>query len=171
MRYTNTRDEEAEMIWTSMDFGKHTGLTLPEALFKDPDWFFWMMEQPNPLKNDRSLVAQANDLLRKATSIRIPGDGEEEELEIEHMVDFPSRKYGGFLVVPASKESHQGSSQTLRRDHLDMSIPRQIAAYDKTGGKLLVKCMKPIYFGSQSARPTKQRCEAFFNDESNFYLD
>ncbi|GAB3748915.1 hypothetical protein [Lysobacter olei] len=96
------------MIWTSLDFGKHEGLTLPEALFKDPDWFFWMMKEPDPFKNCRALRVQAQDLLRKATSIRIPGDGEEEELEIEHMVHFPSRKYGGFLVVPASKPPHQG---------------------------------------------------------------
>ena len=159
------------MIWTSLDFGKHAGLTLPEALFKDPDWFFWMMKQPNPFQNNRSLRDQADDLLRKATRIRIPGNGEEEELEIEHMVHFPSQLYGGFLVLPASKQSHQGSSQTLRRDHLDMSVPRQIATYDKAGGKLLIRCMKPIYFGSKSVRLTKQRCEAFFNDESNFNLD
>jgi hypothetical protein len=146
-------------------------MTLPQALFKDPDWFFWMMEQPRPFQNDRSLHAQAQDLLRKATSIRIPGDGEQGELEIEHMIHYPSKKYAGFLVVPASKPPHQGASQTLRRDHLDMSVPRQFASYDKTGGKLLVKCMKAVYFGSNSVRLTKERCEAFFSEDSNFYLD
>jgi hypothetical protein len=163
--------EEVEMIWTTMESTKHEGLTLPQALLKDPDWFFFMMEKEQPFAHSQLLRAQARDLYLKATSIRIPEDGKVEALEIEHMIHYPSRKYAGFIVVPASKESHQGSSQTLRRDHLDMSVPRQIAPYDKSGNQLLVKFMKPLYFGNEKARLTKEKCEAFFNDRSNFYLD
>ena len=102
------------MIWTTLDFGNHEGLTLPQLLFKDPDYFFWMMENPDGFKRSLKLRAQALDLRRKATSIRIPGDGDgdgdgdEELLEIEHMIHYPSRKYAGFIVVPESKPSHQG---------------------------------------------------------------
>jgi hypothetical protein len=31
---------EAIMAWIKMTFGKHEGYTLPEILFRDPDWYF-----------------------------------------------------------------------------------------------------------------------------------
>ena len=28
------------MNWTPLNFGKYEGKTLPQVMFKDPDWFF-----------------------------------------------------------------------------------------------------------------------------------
>jgi hypothetical protein len=49
-----------------------------------------------------------------------------------------------------------------------MSVPRQIAPYDKRGSELLLRDMKRHLFGDPSYRMTKARCEAFFDDLGNF---
>ena len=33
------------MIWTTLNFSRHVGKTLPQILFSDPDWFFWAMDK------------------------------------------------------------------------------------------------------------------------------
>jgi hypothetical protein len=72
--------------------------------------------------------------------------------------------------VEASRPRHVGSSPTFRKDHLDLSVARSIAEYDKFGCKLLVREVKAIVFGSQSARMTRQRAEWFFDNDENFDL-
>jgi hypothetical protein len=32
------------MAWSTLNFGKHAGKTLPQIVFADPDWFFWAIE-------------------------------------------------------------------------------------------------------------------------------
>jgi hypothetical protein len=32
------------MYWTKLNFGKHKGLTLPQVILKDADWFFYAYE-------------------------------------------------------------------------------------------------------------------------------
>lgn len=32
------------MSWTALEFGRHTGRSLPQVMFADPDWFFWAVE-------------------------------------------------------------------------------------------------------------------------------
>jgi len=155
--------------WTLVSFGKYEGLTLPQILLRDPDYFFHAMER-SYFRGRRQLVAEAAELHERATSIRIPGSSDANPLQIEHMIHRPTGKYQGFTVVPASKSLHEGASSSLRYEHLDMSVPRQFSTYDKTGGGLLIESMKPIYFGKQSARLTKQVCEDFFKKGSNFRL-
>jgi hypothetical protein len=57
-----------------------------------------------------------------------------------------------------------------REDSLDLSVARRFKSYDKLGGKLLLRAFKYHFFGSETIRLTKQRCEEFFSDESNFDL-
>jgi hypothetical protein len=77
-------------------------------------------------------------------------------------------KFSHFVVVPREREHHVGSSPAFRGEVIDMSVPRRIAKYDKTGCKSLVSSLKAHLFGSDSARITRKRAEAFFSEPSNF---
>lgn len=154
------------MFWSKVYFGKHEGKTLPQILCSDPDWFFWAMEN-NVFKNKGVLLSEAKDLYKKARSIKIP-DNDNKELEVEYVFHQPTGKFSHFDIVPKGMPAHDGSSQTLRLKLIDMSVPRQIAAYDKLGCKHLLLSLKFHLFESKSARLTKKRCEEFFSDESNF---
>src|SRR5215469_13442206 len=47
--------------WRLMPFGKYAGRTLPQLLFKDPDYFFWLL-QKGDLKG--ALAMQAKQLAK-----------------------------------------------------------------------------------------------------------
>jgi hypothetical protein len=51
-----------------MPFGKYRELTLPQVMFVDPDYFFWLREEA--LKG--ALAMEAEHLAKKACRIRIP---------------------------------------------------------------------------------------------------
>jgi hypothetical protein len=51
-----------------------------------------------------------------------------------------------------------------------MRVPRILAKYDKSGYKIFLTQMKTILFGDPSVYMTKQRCEAFFDNDDNFDL-
>lgn len=154
------------MNWTSLTFGKHKGKTLPQVLWTDPDWFFWAVEN-NVFDKRQSLEAEASDLSSKARSITIP-DGIEDDPEVEYLVHIPSEKFGTFYIVHADKPIHPGSSPAVRKKVIDLTVPRSIANYDKTGYKLFLQSLKFYIFGSSSARITKKRAEEFYSDSGNF---
>lgn len=154
------------MNWTSLNFGKHEGKTLPQVLWSDPDWFFWAVES-NVFDKRPSLKSEASDLSSKARRIKIP-DGIEDDPEVEYLVHIPSEKFGTFYIVNADKPVHQGSSPAYRQIVIDLTIPRSIANYDKTGYKLFLQSLKFYIFGSSSARITKKRAEDFYSEPANF---
>lgn len=154
------------MTWTHLSFGKHKGKTLPQVLWNDPDWFFWAVE--NDVFHKRpSLKSESADLNSKARRIRIP-DGIVDDPEVEYLVHPPSEKFGAFDIVSVDKPTHEGSSPAYRKKVIDLSVPRSIADYDKTGYKLFFQSLKFYIFGKSSARVTKQRAEAFYDDPGNF---
>jgi hypothetical protein len=51
---------------------------------------------------------------------------------------------------------------------IDVSVPRRVAKYDKTGCMSLVASLKFHLFGGKAARVTKERAESFFSNPSNF---
>ena len=60
------------MAWTKLWFGKkHKGKTLPQIMFKDPDWFFWAIEK-GVFKNKGKLGEEAWEIYQKARKIKIP---------------------------------------------------------------------------------------------------
>lgn len=154
------------MPWTPLDFGKYEGKTLPQILFADPDWFFWAWEQGIFGKKGPSWKAEAGDVYRKATHIRIKQLGPE-RLVAEYTSEASASKIGEVEIVPESQSLHQRS---FRSDVLDMSVPRRFKGYDKRGGSIFIKRLKEILFGKKSARMTKSRCESFFDDPGNFDL-
>jgi hypothetical protein len=112
-------------------------------------------------------VAEAADLARKAQNIKIPGN-EKGELIAEYLIHQPTGKFGDLHIVPKSQSVHEGGSPAFRKDRIDLSFVRRIKTFDKTGGKLLIGCVKHIVFGDSGARLTRQKCEQFFDDPKNF---
>lgn len=154
------------MAWTELGFGKHKGKTLPQVVFADPDWFFWAIEE-NVFKG--SLTRESRRIHERARSIRIPPE-KGDDLVAEYVIHSPTMKFGGVKLVERDRAKHVGSSPTFRLPCLDLGVVRDIAQYDKTGGKLLVKDLKHILFGTTKARLTRERCERFFDDDDKFVL-
>jgi len=156
------------MAWTVVNFGKYKGKgkTLPQIVFADPDWFFWAVEN-DAFAGKGSLAAEAKLIAARARTIRIPGEPVGQS-KVRYYVHPPTEKLGNIEVVPASRGPHHGSSPTRDSPYFDMSMPRKIAPYDKTGGKFMIGAVKHHVFGNAKTRLTKDLCEGFFNEPSNF---
>lgn len=146
------------MAWSTLAFGKHKGKTLPQIVFADPDWFFWAIEE-NVFKGP--LRREAERIDARARAIRIPNNTAG-NLEAEYLVHPPTGKFGNMEIVPASRPLHQGSSPAFRKDVIDLSVPRNIAPYDKLGCRTLVSSAKYVLFGSTSTRMTKGAMRGVF---------
>ena len=152
--------------WTTLYRGKHDGITLPQLVLRDPDYFFWAVEvncfKTDPLKVEAELVC------RRSRRIKLP-----DALSGTHKVFYDVHVGVGKLcrvqVVPSDWNPEGFSDCWLLSDYFDLSIPRRICAYDKTGSKILVKTIKEHVL--KGARLTKERCEEFFSDPANFALD
>jgi hypothetical protein len=156
------------MPWSILNFGKHNGKSLPEVLFTDPDWFFWAI-QKDVFRGKWELEKEAGELDHKARRIRIPSS-RKEKLVAEYSVHPPTGKFGSMEIVPSTRPAHVGSTPTFRRDAIDLSIPREIAPYDKLGCRQLISSIKHYLFGSRKQRMTKKKCEDFFDNDANFNL-
>jgi hypothetical protein len=152
------------MAWAELNFEKYKGETLPQVIFKNPDWFFWAYE--NKLFKG-TLAKEAEEIYRKACSIRVPQE-RKEPMEVEYIIDSRRQKFSDMQLVPISKPEHVGSSFTLRSRVIDLSLPRKIAPYDKQGGNQMIRRVKYYLFGNSSYIMTKQRCEDFFENDGNF---
>jgi hypothetical protein len=155
------------MTWTTLKFGKHEGNTLPQVIFSDPDWFFWAVEE-GIIKSEK-LKREAQDIYRKARSIKIPQKGDQ-KLVAEYGFSPVDGKFCDLEIVPISQPSHAGSTGTFRKKVIDLGIPREVAKYDKLGCRLLLKQVKAVLFGNESYQITKNRCERFFDNDENFDL-
>ena len=152
------------MEWIKVNFGKNIGMTLPQVMFKDPDWFFWACEK-SVFKG--GLEREAEEINRKARSIKVPQNGEE-KMVVEYIIDKTTEKFGTMQIVPESRPYHKGSSTFFRSDVIDMSIPRQIYPGDKFGNQNFILALKIILFGNTSYKMTKRRCGEFFENGHNF---
>jgi hypothetical protein len=142
-----------------MPFGKYTGLTLPQVLFTDPDYFFWVT---GVLKG--ALGIEAEQLARKACRIRIPRDSAE-----AFVVDYffePGGQFICFSIVPKDRERYPSSHEIHRANYLDFSSIRDRKQYAKREYVRFLRCFRREFFGNESARMTKGRSEAFFNGDN-----
>jgi hypothetical protein len=155
------------MSWSTVNFGKHSGKTLPQIILSDPDWFFWAVERG--LFKQSALRQEADDVNRKSRCIRIPQKGGK-KLVAEYFIHRPTNKFSHFDLAPEDRPAHQGSSPTFRAEVIDLSVPRRIASYDKLGFKNMLTSLRFHVFGSESARLTRKICEDFFDNDANFCL-
>ena len=153
------------MSWSPIGFGKYRDKTLPQILFKDPDYFFWAYEQVLEQQGGQ-IWDEACELYMKATNIRVPQKGPE-KLVVEYTRDDWSGKLAHIEIVPESRPAHRRS---FREPVLDLSAGRSLFEYDKNAGQLLVLNVKELLLGGRSTPMTQARCEAFFDDDRNFAL-
>ena len=156
------------MNWAELKFGKHRGRTLPQVMFKDPDWVFWM-HTTGFFQNSHVHGREADEIYRKSRVIKVPQTGDE-KMVAEYIVDPRNHNFRGLDLVPVSRPPHKGYSITFRSSVIDMALVRQIANYDKSGYQRLVRDIKRYVLGNRSIRMTRSRCEAFFDDDANFAL-
>lgn len=156
------------MTWSILKFGKRKGKTLPQIVFFDPGWFFWAIE--NEIFNGKgALLSEAEDINKKARNIRIP-QNDHEKMIAEYRIHMPSKKFDHMEIIPDSQPRHDGPTRTYRSESIDLSIPYQIAPFDKLGYRQFISDLKFCLFGNPSYMMTKKRCEAFFEDDGNFDL-
>jgi hypothetical protein len=154
------------MHWTVMNFCRYRGLTLPEVVFRDPDWFFWAYETGvfrGPLAGEAAVIAE------RARKIRIP-QRDDEPLVAEYAVSRRGRGFVGLTLVPASRGPYEGGTQTCRKRVIDLGFAWSLSDYDKCGGRLIVRQVKCYLFGNESYRMTRARAAAFFENDRNFDL-
>jgi hypothetical protein len=157
---TYKRSLSRRKVWRPMPFGKYEGRTLPEILFADPDYFFWLR---GVLKG--ALAIESEQLARKACRIRIPREPAE-----AFVVDYffePGGRFICFSIVPKGRERDPSSHEIHRANYLDFSCIRNRTQYAKREYVRFLRCFRNEFFGNKSARMTKGRCERFF-DGDNF---
>ena len=154
------------MNWSQIDFGKHTGKTLPQIICKDPDWFYWAVENVFASKS-KELKEEVTLLYKRSCRIRIPKN-EKGSLVVDYFVNpMASHKFDHFEIVNSNQVDNASTSACLRRAYLDMSVPRKIASYDKLGCRNLLVSFRYHFFNDRPM--TKKKVEAFFADEGNFH--
>lgn len=149
--------------WTILNFGKHKGRTLPYVLLHDPDWFFWAWDEGvfrGPYRQE------SRELAAKAKRIRIPRD-RGGRLVVDYFTHPATGRFVNFEIVD-EREPLEGAVH--RTKCIDLSVPRLFGGYDKLGGQLLLRQVKPLLFRTSKARLTAARCEKFFEDDENFLL-
>lgn len=157
------------MPWTEISFGKHKGKTMPQLLFSDPDYFYWAYENDAFVKN-RINQNEVTNIFNKSCNIKIPNI-EGGTRVADYYIHPPTGRFSHMQLVFENTPKHEGTSSTIRKDVIDMSVPRQIAPYDKTGCKTLVNNIKFYLFGNERYSMTKKRCEDFFDDDDKFIIE
>jgi hypothetical protein len=148
------------MKWTTLNFGKYAGLSLPQIILADADWFFWALNKGAFWGKPGE---EADELAAKARAIKIPKPDPENWL-----VEYCFEDNGRFVelgFVKADEPFYGG--RIYRLPYLDLSFIRRSRTYDKRGCRRLLRDFRRLYFG-EGVRLTKQRCEKFFSKRRNF---
>jgi len=151
------------MKWTTLNFGKHAGFSLPQIILSDADWFFWAFYKDFLWGR---LADEADDLAAKAVAIKIPKpDAEHWEVEYRYEED---GRFCEFEFVRKDAPSYgAGYRRVSRLPYLDLSFIRRSRTYDKCGCRNLLRDFRRLYFGHRT-RLSKRRCERFFSNRKNF---
>jgi len=132
-------------------------MTLPQIALRFPGYFFWAVDE-GVFEAREHLCAHAKMVARTATRIPIP-----KEYNAEYLIDPQSGKFVGLRIVHISLPPHIGSTHSFRRDYIDLSVPYEHSAYDKSGDKLFVNDLKREYWKKLNRKLTKTFCEEFFS--------
>ena len=141
------------MHWSVVPFGKYQGMSFPEIVVRDPDWFL--------PKLYGKLGEEAQELARRARAIKPPRRGRR-RLEVEYQYD-RDRRFDGFEFVDANSPL---SRRATRLPYLDFRWPLR-REYDKRAGRIMLRDFRRHYFGKHK-RLTKERYEEFFSNDANF---
>jgi hypothetical protein len=150
------------MNWTVVDFGKYRGKNkiLPQIVFDDPDWFFWMYERRH---FQGSLALEAEYVARRARLIKVPSRD-----ELPRVAEYTQGRDGKFAMLELVEESRPFHPRSVRYPWIDLGYPFSLHGYDKSGGRRIVRQAKFVLFGNESYQMTRERAAAFFDDDRNF---
>lgn len=155
------------MGWTTVGFGKHSGKSLPQIMFKDADWFFHGYE--SGYFKEGALAHEAHELYRRARSVRVPPRNGHKML-VEYVTHRDVRSGREKFATMRLIADGPGLERLNVSPSIDFYTPRAYARNDKAGNKYFVTALKAILFGNRSQRMNRRACEAFFNDDDNFDL-
>ena len=144
------------MSWTTVNFGKYTGKSLPQIVLSDPNYFFWLAE-----KLYGPLATEAEVLVRRARNIKIPKPNSR-KWAVEHRRD----RDGRFLGIDIVKVDSHAHSLSERLPQLDLAFVRRGNVHDTRDCRRVIHDFRRLYFDGLNL--TKRRCEEFFEDEDNF---
>ena len=148
-------------MWTTLNFGKHAGQTLPQVVLSDPNWFFWVVSK-RVFDGRPEFEAEADALESRARNIRIP-KRHPKEWAVEYRWDRDDR-FLGFHFVEAKGSFEAPLSSRL--PHLDLAYVRRGYIHDIRDCRQLIRDFRFLYF--EGLNLTKGRCEQFFDNERNF---
>ena len=156
---------EVIMSWTVLGFGKHAGKSLPQIVLKDPNWFFWAWKEG--VFDSQGLKAEATLIHRKAKRIRLNRrDGH--LFQVEYLVDRGAGRLQAVRIVRVVPGLLDRLPTGRCTPYYDLSVPSQSTKYDKLAGMMIVAKFRKRVCGGAGLPMTRERCEAFFDDESNF---
>jgi hypothetical protein len=150
------------MKWTPLQFKKYEGETLPQVMFTNADWFFYIYER-SYFKNGQAY--EADEIYRRARSIRVP-QRNGQKMIIKYTIDQRTGKFGTIGLIQVGPCLYGLKVSPV----IDFYIPRAHSEYDKLGYKNFVFALKAILFADPSHRMNKRACEDFFNEDDNFDL-
>lgn len=155
------------MNWSRLTFGKHKGKTLPQVMFKDPDWFFYAYKM-GYFKDKGQIEIEAKNILHKSINVRIP-DKKNKPQAVIVIIHKPTGTYGRMVSIDKEKADKMVYPPDFVFDRINMAFPFTLKQYDKFSYRLLIIDIKNIVFGGK-IKMTKKRCEDFFSDDDNFML-
>ncbi len=149
------------MTWSKVNLKRFKDKTLPEIVWHDPDYFFWGIAN-NVFKGP--LSREATEIDYKARNIKIPQEEGRDKMVAQYNIHRPTGKFGDMEIVEESEYQYKHS---IRRDTIDLSVPREIYPKDKFGNKMMIKQVQKILF-KKDIQLTKAFCEEFFDNNDNF---
>ena len=154
------------MDWTRIPFGNYRGKNLPEIIFEDADYFFFLYEN---YFFHGDLKKEADYLYPRARSIKVPQrNGQKMFIQYFFHRNVKSRRVEFYKMKLIPDGSDRGRSNVS--SWIDFYVPRSHPHLDKTGYENFVMGLKSILFNNPVLRMYHNACEEFFNDKNNFDL-
>lgn len=141
------------------------GRTLPEILFRRPNWFFFCYDKSVFDRKGPEIAAEVNFLYDRARRIAIPHDADGKPCQVVY-AQFPqAAKLGAVEIVSA--DIRPDSPRCWAADHIDLSTAYSRFRWDQAGGRRIARLVARLFFPGRGSI-TRKRCEAFFLDPINF---
>jgi len=146
--------------WLPVPFKKHKGKTLPQILFEDPSYVFWLVGQGYVYGR---LLHQLNFVVERARHILPPREiPDEYQFGVEYNGE-------GWLERIRILEKSRGAANLIVTPHLDLSLFCLFRLDEMREKDALLHWLRAEFFDCEGLI-SKVACEAFLNDDSNFGL-
>ena len=161
------------MLWTPLQSGRYENLILPEAVLRDPNWFFRSYEEGKFESGDLGSIdaflieGQARQIQRQARHIKLP-QNDLEQYEVEYIFDLNGKLE--HMTVANAKRNRPADPSSIFRKHIDLGVPYEIGKNDRNGGQIVINFFKNYVFYDKEITLTAETCEEFFDADDNFDL-